>query len=125
MPETLVAFLATASLGAIWSSCSPDFGAPSVIDRFTQIEPKVLITVDGYDYNGKHFDRAGVADDIAARLPSLVARVRMPAGGSTETAGAGDPTVSTSPGGTAGTAGASAAAPRAGRRTPRRPVTPS
>ncbi|MDP9862715.1 MULTISPECIES: acetoacetate--CoA ligase [Streptosporangium] len=77
VPETLVAFLATASLGAIWSSCSPDFGAPSVIDRFTQIEPKVLIAVDGYDYNGRRFDRAGVVQDIAAKLPTLVARVRM------------------------------------------------
>ncbi|GAA4221960.1 acetoacetate--CoA ligase [Streptosporangium album] len=77
VPETLVAFLATASLGAIWSSCSPDFGAPSVIDRFTQIEPKVLIAVDGYDYNGRRFDRAEVVRDIAAKLPTLVAQVRM------------------------------------------------
>ncbi|GAA3122219.1 acetoacetate--CoA ligase [Streptosporangium carneum] len=79
VPETLVAFLATASLGAVWSSCSPDFGASSVIDRFTQIEPKVLLTVDGYAYNGRWFDRARVAEDIAARLPTLAARVRMPA----------------------------------------------
>ncbi|MFJ2032408.1 acetoacetate--CoA ligase [Streptosporangium sp. NPDC087985] len=77
VPETLVAFLATASLGAIWSSCSPDFGAPSVIDRFTQIEPKVLIAVDGYDYNGKRFDRTEVVRDIAAKLPTLVAQVWM------------------------------------------------
>ncbi|MGW4423556.1 acetoacetate--CoA ligase [Streptosporangium sp. NPDC004631] len=77
VPETLVAFLATASLGAVWSSCSPDFGAPSVIDRFTQIEPKVLIAVDGYAYNGKWFDRVQVVQDIAAKLPGLVARVRM------------------------------------------------
>ncbi|MER5648532.1 acetoacetate--CoA ligase [Streptosporangium sp. NPDC002524] len=79
VPEALVAFLATASLGAVWSSCSPDFGAPSVIDRFTQIEPKVLVAVDGYDYNGKHFDRSEVVRDIAAKLPTLVARVRVPA----------------------------------------------
>ncbi|GAA3444381.1 acetoacetate--CoA ligase [Planomonospora venezuelensis] len=98
VPETLVAFLATASLGAIWSSCSPDFGAPSVIDRFTQIEPKVLITADGYDYNGRHFDRAEVAGDIAASLPSLAARVRLPAQAA----------------GTAGAAGASAAGTAAG-----------
>ncbi|WP_433252466.1 acetoacetate--CoA ligase [Streptosporangium sp. CA-135522] len=78
VPETLVAFLATASLGAVWSSCSPDFGAPSVIDRFTQIEPKVLIAVDGYDYNGRRFDRAEVVRDIAAKLPTLVAQVRIP-----------------------------------------------
>nr|WP_062335399.1 acetoacetate--CoA ligase [Herbidospora sakaeratensis] len=77
IPEALIAFLATASLGAIWSSCSPDFGAPAIIDRFTQIEPKVLIAVDGYTYNGKYFDRTGVVADIAARLPSLNATVRV------------------------------------------------
>ncbi|MER5623780.1 acetoacetate--CoA ligase [Streptosporangium sp. NPDC002544] len=79
VPEALIAFLATASLGAVWSSCSPDFGASSVIDRFTQIEPKVLVAVDGYDYNGRSFDRSAVVDDIAARLPTLVARVRISA----------------------------------------------
>ncbi|WP_248963557.1 acetoacetate--CoA ligase [Sphaerisporangium perillae] len=73
--EALIAFLATASLGAIWSSCSPDFGASSVVDRFTQITPKVLIAVDGYRYNGRDFDRSSVVADIAARLPSLVATV--------------------------------------------------
>ncbi|GLW95977.1 acetoacetate--CoA ligase [Microtetraspora sp. NBRC 16547] len=78
IPEALIAFLATASLGAIWSSCSPDFGAPSVIDRFTQIEPKVLIAVDGYRYNGKAFDRADVVRDIAAKLPGLTATVWIP-----------------------------------------------
>ena len=68
--ETLVAFLATASLGAVWSSCSPDFGARAVLDRFAQIEPTVLVAVDGYRYNGRAFDVArargrpaeGVAD---------------------------------------------------------------
>ncbi|GIH22116.1 acetoacetyl-CoA synthetase [Acrocarpospora phusangensis] len=78
IPEALIAFLATASLGAIWSSCSPDFGAPSVIDRFTQIEPKVLFAVDGYRYGGKSFDRRNVVQDIAATLPSLAATVRIP-----------------------------------------------
>ncbi|WP_066932905.1 acetoacetate--CoA ligase [Microtetraspora fusca] len=78
IPEALIAFLATASLGAIWSSCSPDFGAPSVIDRFTQIEPKVLVAVDGYRYNGKQFGRAGVVRDIAAKLPGLAATVWIP-----------------------------------------------
>ncbi|MEV5705576.1 acetoacetate--CoA ligase [Actinoallomurus sp. NPDC052274] len=78
IPEALVAFLATASLGAIWSSCSPDFGAPSVIDRFTQIEPKVLIAVDGYAYNGKRFDRSEVVRDIQAALPTLTATVTIP-----------------------------------------------
>jgi acetoacetyl-CoA synthetase len=60
IPETAAAFLATASLGAVWSSCSPDFGARSVIDRFAQIEPKVLLAVDGYRYNGRDFDRRDV-----------------------------------------------------------------
>ncbi|GAA0337349.1 acetoacetate--CoA ligase [Actinoallomurus spadix] len=78
IPEALVAFLATASLGAVWSSCSPDFGAPSVIDRFTQIEPKVLIAVDGYAYNGKRFDRSSVVRDIQASLPTLTATVTIP-----------------------------------------------
>ena len=57
IPEAIVAFLATASIGAVWSSCSPDFGPASVVDRFAQIEPKVLFAVDGYRYGGKDFDR--------------------------------------------------------------------
>ncbi len=57
IPETLVAFLAVASIGAIWSSAAPEFGARSVIDRFAQIEPKVLLAVDGYRHGGKDFDR--------------------------------------------------------------------
>ena len=57
IPETAAAFLACASLGAVWSSCSPDFGARSVIDRFAQIEPKVLLAVRRYRYNGREFDR--------------------------------------------------------------------
>ncbi|GIH68823.1 acetoacetate--CoA ligase [Sphaerimonospora thailandensis] len=73
--EALIAFLATASLGAIWSSCSPDFGAPSVTDRFTQIEPKVLIAVDGYRYGGRPYDRSEVVREIAAKLPTLKATV--------------------------------------------------
>ncbi|WP_214408639.1 acetoacetate--CoA ligase [Sphaerisporangium fuscum] len=73
--EALIAFLATASLGAIWSSCSPDFGASSVVDRFTQITPKVLIAVGGYSYNGRDFDRSAVVADIAAKLPTLAATV--------------------------------------------------
>jgi acetoacetyl-CoA synthetase len=70
-PEALIALLAAASLGAIWSSCSPDFGARSVIDRFAQITPKVLIAVDGYVYGGKSFDRRGEVARIAAALPGL------------------------------------------------------
>src|SRR5699024_4301523 len=76
--ETIVAFLATASLGAIWSSASPDFGTQSVIDRFTQIEPKVLIAVDGYMYNGRAFDRMEVVEAIQQELPSLEATVLIP-----------------------------------------------
>jgi acetoacetyl-CoA synthetase len=70
-PEALIAFLASASLGAIWSSCSPDFGPGSVVDRFAQIEPKVLFCVDGYRYGGKDFDRLPTVAEIAARIPSL------------------------------------------------------
>lgn len=76
--ETIVAFLATASLGAIWSSASPDFGTQSVIDRFTQIEPKVLIAVDGYMYNGRNFNRTDVVASIQEQLPSLEATVIIP-----------------------------------------------
>ncbi len=72
-PEALVAVLATASLGAIWTSCSPDFGAHSVIDRFAQVSPKVLIGVDGYAYGGKRFDRRAEVTAIAAELPGLQA----------------------------------------------------
>ena len=70
-PEALIAFLATASLGATWSSCSPDFGADSVVDRFAQIEPKVLITVDGYRYGGKDFDRIDTVARLQSEMPSL------------------------------------------------------
>ena len=70
-PEATIAFLAANSLGAIWSSCSPDFGTSSVLDRFSQIAPKVLITVDSYHYGGKQFDRANVASELSAALPSL------------------------------------------------------
>ncbi len=72
-PEAIVGLLATASLGAIWTSCSPDFGAPAVIDRFAQVSPKVLITVDGYVYNGKTFDRRAEVSAIASALPGLLA----------------------------------------------------
>jgi acetoacetyl-CoA synthetase len=71
VPEAIVAFLATASIGAIWSSCSPDFGPASVIDRFAQIEPKVLFAVDGYRYGGRDFDRREVVAELQAAMPSL------------------------------------------------------
>jgi acetoacetyl-CoA synthetase len=69
--ETIIAFLATASLGAIWSSCSPDFGSGSVIDRFAQIEPKVMLAVDGYSYGGRRFDRGEVLAGILGELPTV------------------------------------------------------
>jgi acetoacetyl-CoA synthetase len=78
IPEAVVAFVATASIGAVWSSCSPDFGVSSVIDRFQQIEPKVLITVDGYQYNGKHYDRRQASSEIADQLSSLEGIVMVP-----------------------------------------------
>jgi acetoacetyl-CoA synthetase len=71
MPETVIACLATAAIGAVWSSCSPDFGVKGVLDRFGQIEPKILILADGYFYNGKWFDNLGKAREIVAALPSL------------------------------------------------------
>ncbi|MEV4734456.1 acetoacetate--CoA ligase [Saccharopolyspora sp. NPDC049426] len=74
-PETLVAFLASASLGATWSSCSPDFGARAVADRFVQIEPKVLIAVDGYCYGGRRFDVRETVDQLRAEMPGLAATV--------------------------------------------------
>ena len=71
IPETLVAFLATASLGAIWSSCSPDFGVTAVLDRFRQIEPKVLLAADGYVYRGTVHDRRPEVAELERNLPSL------------------------------------------------------
>src|ERR1700678_1585733 len=70
VPEAVIGLLAAASIGAIWSSCSPDFGARSVIDRFAQIEPTVLITGDGYWYGGKQFSRAEMVDEVVAALSS-------------------------------------------------------
>ncbi len=75
--ETVPAFLACASLGAIWSSAAPEFGARSVIDRFAQIEPKVMLAVDGYRYGGREFDRGDVVDLIAAEIPGLERTVRF------------------------------------------------
>jgi acetoacetyl-CoA synthetase len=76
--ETVVAFLATASLGAVWSSASPDFGTQSVIDRFKQINPKVMFTVDGYRYGGKKFDRMETVKEIQNEIPSLEATIGIP-----------------------------------------------
>jgi acetoacetyl-CoA synthetase len=78
VPEAIVAFLASASIGAVWSSCSPDFGPASVIDRFAQIEPKVLFAVDGYRYGGKDFDRRDVVAELQTAMPSLRRTVVLP-----------------------------------------------
>ncbi|MCA9872336.1 MAG: AMP-binding protein, partial [Anaerolineales bacterium] len=78
IPQTITAVLAVASLGAIWSSCSPDFGSRSVLDRFTQIEPKVLIAVDGYNYGGKQFDRRDIVAELQASLPTLNHTILVP-----------------------------------------------
>jgi acetoacetyl-CoA synthetase len=71
IPETVAALLACASIGAVWSSAAPEFGARSVIDRFSQIEPMVLLAVDGYRYGGRDFDRRDVVREIASEIPSL------------------------------------------------------
>ncbi len=78
VPETVVAALATASIGAIWSACSPEFGIPSVIERFRQIEPKVLIAVDGYRYRGRDFDKRDAVRELQRNLPTLEATVVLP-----------------------------------------------
>ncbi|WP_020602064.1 acetoacetate--CoA ligase [Spirosoma spitsbergense] len=70
-PEAVIAFLATNAIGAIWSSCSPDFGTASVVDRFLQIEPKVLFAADGYTYNGKRIEKVDSISSLCAQLPTL------------------------------------------------------
>jgi acetoacetyl-CoA synthetase len=76
VPDTVAAFLATASLGAIWSSAAPEFGARSVIDRFAQIEPEVLLAVDGYRYGGKDFDRRSTVESIAGEVGGELVMLR-------------------------------------------------
>ncbi|MCP5419839.1 MAG: acetoacetate--CoA ligase [Gammaproteobacteria bacterium] len=71
MPETVIAMLAAASIGAVWSSCSPDFGVRGVVDRFGQIEPKVLVSADGYFYNGKAHDCLARLEELQAQLPTV------------------------------------------------------
>jgi len=78
LPEALIAMLATASIGAIWSSCSPDFGVNGVVDRFGQIEPRVLFTADGYFYNGKRFDSLQKVDEVRQRMPAIERIVVVP-----------------------------------------------
>jgi acetoacetyl-CoA synthetase len=77
IPETVAAFLACSCIGAVWSSAAPEFGARSVIDRFAQIEPKVLLAIDGYRYGGKDYDRAQTVDAIKDEIPSLEKVIRF------------------------------------------------
>ena len=78
VPEALIGLLATASLGAVWSSCAPEFGTRSVVDRWSQIEPTVLLTIDGYRYGDRAVDRVDEVAAIRAALPSLTATVALP-----------------------------------------------
>ncbi|MEX5717881.1 acetoacetate--CoA ligase [Geodermatophilus maliterrae] len=78
VPEAVVAFLGAASIGAVWSSCAPDFGTRAVLDRFAQIEPTVLVAVDGYRFNGRPHDRRGVIAELRAALPSVRTTVAVP-----------------------------------------------
>lgn len=78
IPQATAAFLATISLGAVWSSCSPDFGSGSVLDRIKQIAPKIFIAVDGYQYNGKPYDRLEIVKEISAQLPSVEKVIIIP-----------------------------------------------
>lgn len=78
MPETIVAMLATTSLGAVWTSCSPDFGINGVLDRFGQTEPKILFTADGYYYNGKSHDSLGRVAEFSAQLPTIEKIIVLP-----------------------------------------------
>jgi acetoacetyl-CoA synthetase len=78
IPQAVVALLATAAVGATWTSCAPDFGARSVLDRFQQVEPVVLFTVDGYRYGGKEHDRRRTVAELRRELPTLRATVHIP-----------------------------------------------
>ncbi|MBM7806365.1 acetoacetyl-CoA synthetase [Geodermatophilus bullaregiensis] len=78
VPEAVVAFLGAASIGAVWSSCAPDFGTRAVLDRFAQIEPTVLVAVDGYRFNGRPHDRRDVVSELRAALPSVRTTVAVP-----------------------------------------------
>jgi acetoacetyl-CoA synthetase len=106
VPEAVVGLLAAASLGAIWSSCSPDFGPPSVIDRFAQITPTVLIATERYRYGGKEFSRQQAVADIVAALPSLAAVIMV-----------GGPSAGPSAGPSTGTSAGPSAGPSTGTST--------
>ncbi|MGY1822362.1 acetoacetate--CoA ligase [Geodermatophilus sp. SYSU D00079] len=78
VPEAVVAFLGTAAVGAVWSSCAPDFGTRAVLDRFAQIEPTVLVAVDGYRFNGREYDRRDVVAELRGALPSVRTTIAVP-----------------------------------------------
>lgn len=84
IPETIVAMLATSSLGGIWSSCSPDFGVDGVVDRFSQVEPKIFFCVDYYDYNGRRVDTLSRVAEILQALPGVESCVVVPYAGIVE-----------------------------------------
>lgn len=84
IPAATVAFLASAAVGAVWSSASPDFGAASVLERFGQITPKVLIAVNGYSYGGKYFDKTAVVQELCDHIPSLVTTLTIQYDGKTQ-----------------------------------------
>ncbi len=113
LPETVVALLAVTSIGAIWSSSSPDMGAASVLDRYRQIEPRVLIAVDGYRYGGKAYDRREAVRELVERLPTVEQLIVLPQ------LDAGPlPTEFEFAPAQAGAAGSAAGAPGAARRVP-------
>jgi acetoacetyl-CoA synthetase len=90
-PEAVIAMLATTSIGAIWSSCSPDFGVTGVVDRFGQIEPKVLFTANAYFYNGKRFDCLATVAQIVEAIPAIEQTIVVPfAGGEIDVSGIGN-----------------------------------
>lgn len=78
VPEAVIAFLGAASVGAVWSACAPDFGTRAVLDRFAQIEPTVLVAVDGYRFNGREFDRRDVVASLRDALPSVRTTISVP-----------------------------------------------
>ena len=95
LPEGVAGMLATTSLGAVWSSASPDFGTTGVLDRFGQIEPKVFLVCDGYLYGGKHIDLAGKIAEIVPRLESVQLVIVVPYAGGAEAIAAANPKIST------------------------------
>ncbi len=78
LPETIIAMLATSSIGAVWSSCSPDFGIPGIVDRFGQISPKVLFVCDGYYFNGKQYQHSDQVKPLLKAIPSIQKVVMIP-----------------------------------------------